>query len=102
MTTEIRDLDALDGEPHANPFPDTEPKTVRLRLDEGESVPAHTHPGRRIVLYLVDGEIELALGEDTHRVTAGDVARFDGDQEIEPRAIQDSTALIVLASRSET
>ncbi|WP_353633208.1 cupin domain-containing protein (plasmid) [Halobacterium sp. NMX12-1] len=101
MTPQIRDIDELEGEPHANPFPDAEPKTVRLSLGEGESVPAHSHPDRDIVFYLVEGEIELALGDDTHRLTAGDVARFDGDQDIAPKALAASTALIVLASRPE-
>jgi len=100
MTPQIRHLGDLEAEPHANPFPDTEPKTVRLALDEGDAVPAHSHPGRDIVFHLVEGEIELTLGDETHRVTAGDVARFGGDQDIAPRALADSTALIVLAARS--
>jgi len=101
MTPQIRALDDLDGEPHANPFPDSEPKTVRLTLDAGESVPPHDHPGREIVCYLVDGELELTLGDDTHRLTAGDVARFDGDQQISPEAVTDSTAVLVLATAAE-
>jgi len=100
MTT-IRTLDELDGQPHANVFPDREPKTVRLALDAGESVPAHSHPGRDIVLYLVEGRVELRLGDRTHEVTAGDIVRFEGDQDISPRAIEPSVALIVLAPRSE-
>jgi len=98
MTTQIRDLDELDGEPHANPFPNVEPKTVRLVLGEGESMPAHSHPGRDIVFYLIEGELELTLGDDAHLLNAGDVAHFDGDQEIAPKALADSTALIVLAA----
>ncbi len=99
--SEIRSLDDLEGEPHANPFPDAEPKTVRLTLAEGEDVPAHDHPDREIVLYLIEGALELQLGDETHEVAAGDVARFDGDQQISPRATADSTALLVLAPRSD-
>lgn len=95
--TDITSLDDLDGQPHANVFPDAEPKTVRLSLEAGQTVPEHTHPGRDIVLYVVDGDIELTLGEDTHELTGGDVARFSGDQDIAPRATSESTALIVLA-----
>ncbi|NHN42776.1 cupin domain-containing protein [Halorubellus sp. JP-L1] len=98
--TSIRPLDELDGHPHANVFPDAEPKTIRLTLDADESVAAHSHPDREIVFYLVDGAIELDLDGATHDLTAGDVARFDGDQEIAPRALEASTALIVLASRT--
>lgn len=97
----IRKLDELDGQPHANVFPDTEPKTIRLTLNGGEEVAPHSHPGREIVFYLVEGTVELQLGDQTRKLTAGDVARFDGDQEIAPRAVEKTTALIVLSHRSE-
>jgi quercetin dioxygenase-like cupin family protein len=100
MTT-MQTLDELDGQPHANVFPDREPKTVRLSLDADESVPAHSHSGRDIVLYLVEGEVELQLGDRTHELMAGEIARFEGEQEISPRAVEPSVALIVLAPRSE-
>jgi len=100
MTT-IRTLSDLDGAPHANAFPDSEPKTIRLTLDAGERVPAHAHPDREIVCYLVAGAIELQLDDQTHDLAAGDIAHFDGDQDIAPRAIEPSTALIVLASKPE-
>ena len=99
--TSIRTLVDLDGQPHANVFPDAEPKTIRLTLPEGEEVAPHSHPGRDIVLYLIEGTVELQLGDATHEVTAGDIARFDGDQEISPHAVEDSTALIVLANRPD-
>jgi len=99
--TTIRVLDDLEGEPHANAFPDAEPKTIRLTLAEGEKVPPHDHPDREIVFYLIEGEIELQLGEETHEVTAGDIAHFEGDQNVSPRAVEDSTALIVLAKRTD-
>jgi quercetin dioxygenase-like cupin family protein len=98
--TTIRALAALEDEPHANVFPESEPKTIRLSLDTGEQIPAHTHPDRDIVLYLVDGAVELQLGDETHDLTAGDIARFEGEQEISQRAVADSTALIVLAQRA--
>jgi quercetin dioxygenase-like cupin family protein len=97
----IETISELDGQPHANVFPGAEPKTVRLTLEEGGEVPPHSHPDREIVLYLLEGAIELRLGERTHDLTAGEIARFDGDQEISPRATERSTALIVLAPRSE-
>lgn len=98
--TEITALSELDGEPHANVFPESEPKTVRLSLDADERVAPHTHPGRDVVLYLLDGAIDLELDEETHSLAAGDVARFDGEREISPVAREPSTALVVLANRS--
>jgi quercetin dioxygenase-like cupin family protein len=99
--TTIRAPDDLEGAPHANAFPDAEPKTIRLTLGGGEEVPPHDHPDRNIVFYMIEGAIELQLGDQTHDLTAGDLARFDGDQVISPRAIEDSIALIVLARRSD-
>jgi quercetin dioxygenase-like cupin family protein len=99
--TAIKTLDDLDGQPHANVFPDDEPKTIRLTLDAGESIPEHDHPEREIIFYVVEGTIELTLGEDTHELTTDDIARFDGDQDISPTAKTESTALIVLAPGSE-
>lgn len=100
MTT-VRGLSELTGEPHATVFPDSEPKTIRLTLAEGEEVPRHSHPDRRIVCYLVSGTIELRLDDDVETLSAGDVARFDGERRISPRAVEDSTALLVLAKRTD-
>jgi quercetin dioxygenase-like cupin family protein len=96
----IRSLSELETAPHANVFPEHEPKTIRLELEAGEEVPSHTHPDREIVLYVVAGRLELCLGDDSYELNADEIARFDGDREISPRAIKDSTALIVLAKRA--
>ena len=101
MTT-VRTLSALDGEPHARVLPDAEPKTIRLTLAADVEIPAHTHPDREIVLYLVSGRIELRVGDETDTLAAGDIARFAGEREISPRAIEASTALIVLAPTDGT
>jgi quercetin dioxygenase-like cupin family protein len=98
----IHALDDLDGQPHATAFPDSEPKTIRLTLEAGESVAAHDHPDREIAFYLVEGELTVEIGADSYDLSAGDVARFDGDQRIAPHATADSTALIVLAERADS
>jgi len=43
---------------------------------------------------------ETTLGDDTVTVSAGEVARFDGAQDISPRAVADSEALLVLAEKA--
>lgn len=53
-----------------------------------------------MLCHLLDGWLELTLGDETHELAAGDIARFDSDQEITPHAIQASTALLVLAEQS--
>ena len=97
----IESIEQLEGKPHCNVFPTDEPKTIRLTLSEGEHVEPHSHPDREIVLYLISGELELRLDEDSHHVQAGDVVHFDGTRDISPSANADSTALLVLARKSE-
>lgn len=99
MTT-VHTLSELDGDPHAHVFPDAEPKTIRLTLTADEEIARHSHPDREIVLYLVSGAIELRVGDETNTLSAGDIARFDGDTQISPRALEDSVALLVLAPRA--
>lgn len=97
---DVVSLSDLEGEPHAVAFPDAEPKAVRLSLAAGESVPEHDHPDRQVLLYLLEGRLEVALGGETQEIAAFELVRFDGDQPISPTAIEDATALIVLAPRA--
>ncbi|MBX0324635.1 cupin domain-containing protein [Halomicroarcula sp. F13] len=90
-------LSDLDASGRAQLF-EGEPKTVRLTLSAGEEVPPHQHPGRDIVFHLLDGEVDLTLGETTLSLSASDVARFDGEQDISPAAVTDCEALLVLAT----
>lgn len=94
--TERADLDSLTDRPHADAF-DGEPRTVRLALDAGESVPEHTHPDRNVVVAVLDGELTLRLDGEDHDLTAGDLVRFDGRRRVEPEARTDATALVVLS-----
>ena len=98
--TERQHLAELEATPRARLF-DGEPRTVRLELAAGDRIPAHRHPDRQIVLHVLEGHLEVALGEDEYDVQSGDVIRFDGTQEVSPAAQADSTALLVLAPRPE-
>lgn len=98
--TEHVALANLEGRPHAQVF-EGEPKTIRLALDSGERITAHRHPDRQIVLHLLEGRLEVTLGENVHELTAGELVRFEGDQDIAPAALEDSTAVLVLASRAD-
>ena len=94
-------LDDLDAEPHARAFPGTEPKTVRLSLDAGESVAEHDHPDRTVLFHALEGAFDVALDGEEYHVEAGELLRFDGERSVEPTAVDDATALIVLAPRGE-
>ncbi|MFC4450925.1 cupin domain-containing protein [Halorussus aquaticus] len=99
--TETVALDDLTERPREVAFPGAEPKTVRLSLDAGEEVPAHRHPGREIVVHLVSGRLDVRVDGESNVLEPGDLLRFDGKREVSPKAEADSTALLVLAPRSE-
>jgi len=101
MTATTVALDALEGTPRAVAFGGEEPRTVRLSLDAGEEVAEHSHPGREIVCYLVSGRLRLRIDGEDHVLSAGDLARFDGEQSISPLAIEESVAVLVLARRAD-
>lgn len=82
--------------PHAEVFADP-PRTVRLALSAGESMPPHRHPGEAVLLHVLSGELELRLDGDARELAAGDLVRFDGEREIEPAAVTDAVALVVFA-----
>lgn len=93
-------LDALDGT--GRPFADDgEPEVVRLGLDAGESVAPHSHPGRNVVFFVLDGAFDVHLDGDSHRVETGECLRFDGEREVSPQATDEgaASALVVLAKR---
>jgi quercetin dioxygenase-like cupin family protein len=97
---ELASLGDLDGT--ARPFgDDSEPDVVRLALDAGASVAPHSHPGRGVVFYAVEGSFDVTVAGDSWRVEAGDCLRFDGDDEVSPAATDDgpATALVVLGRR---
>lgn len=87
-------LDSLEGYPHASVF-DQGPKTVRLALDEGDGVAAHSHPGRDVLIAVLEGTVEVELDEESLTAETGDVVRFDGEREVSPEAVTAATALVV-------
>jgi quercetin dioxygenase-like cupin family protein len=97
-TTELVRLSDLAGDGRGVLF-EGEPRTVRLALDAGDSVPPHEHPGREIICHVLEGELTMTLGETDHELVAGDVLRFDGNQDISPTAETDAVALLVLAKQ---
>jgi quercetin dioxygenase-like cupin family protein len=94
-------LTEMDASPLERVFDDVEPRTNLLRLAAGEHVPEHRHPDRRILFYLIEGEITLRVGEETALLRAGDLAQFDGGRDISPAARADSRALVVLVPRND-
>lgn len=100
MAVELVALEDVEGTPHGELF-EGEPTTIRLSLSAGQEIAPHQHPDRQLVFHLLSGAVTVTLGEDEYDLEPGDVARFDGDQYVSPRAREDSTALLVLAPRAE-
>ncbi len=76
----IKNISNLKDSQHVNIFPNKKPKTIRLKLDEGEKVDLHRHPKRKIIFYLIDGSIELTIEDETLKLEAGDIAHFSGEK----------------------
>jgi len=98
---ETASLEDLTETPREVAFPGSEPKILRLTLDAGEEVPAHSHPDREIVIYAVSGRLDVRVDGESNVLEAGDLLRFDGREEVSPTAEEDSTALLVLAQRAD-
>jgi len=94
-------LDDLTDAPHAEVFDIDDPRVVRLRLAAGEEIPRHRHPESNVVVHLVSGRMYLAVGDENYDLEAGDVVRFDGNREVSPRAVEDATALVVFAPKTD-
>lgn len=94
---DITAIDDLEETPHAEVFERREPRTVRLQLAADQRIPRHQHPGTNIVLYLLEGQLELTLDDEEYSLSTGDLIRFSGDCEISPYAIEESKAVLVFA-----
>ena len=96
---EITAIDDLDGTPAAEVF-GSMPRTVRLRLEAGEELPEHRHPGETVVLHLLSGRLSLSLDGEDYELDPDELIRFDGGRTISPRALSDSVAVLVFCPNS--
>ncbi|SEO77625.1 Cupin domain protein [Halogranum amylolyticum] len=44
---------------------------LEFELPPGEEIPPHIHHNEEEILYVIDGEIESRVGEETHKALAG-------------------------------
>lgn len=87
-------------EPHAELFETPRPRAVRLSLDAGQSMPAHTHPESDVLIHVVEGRMTVELDGEPYEAAAGDLLRFDGRREVAPRAETDAVAVVTFAPRA--
>ncbi|WP_276259542.1 cupin domain-containing protein [Haloglomus litoreum] len=95
-------IDDPTEEPHAELFETPRPRAVRLSLDAGRSMPAHTHPESDVLLHVVEGRMTVELDGEAYDCEAGDLLRFDGRREVAPRAETDAVAVVTFAPRATT
>jgi len=69
---------------------------AEFRLEQGAGLPRHSHPHEQTG-YLVSGEIELTIGDETHQVKQGDSWCIAGDVEHKATAHEDSVAIEVFS-----
>lgn len=67
-----------------------------VRCEAGASFPEHQHPHEQTVIVL-EGELELQVGGETHRLTPGVVLPIPGHTPHAGRAIVDSRVLDVFS-----
>ena len=96
---ETWDLSTLDVEPHHPRILHSsrgEARSIALHLPAGEELQDH-QVHERAHLFVVDGEVEVARGEETVRGGRGFLAVFDPGERHEVRARSDARLLLVLA-----
>ena len=69
---------------------------AEFRLEHGADLPRHSHPHEQTG-YLVSGEIELSIGDETHQVKPGDSWCIAGGVEHKATALEDSVAIEVFS-----
>ena len=69
---------------------------VEFRLEAGANLPLHSHPHEQTG-YLVSGEMELTIGGEVHKVSAGDSWCIPGAVEHSAVAHEDSVAIEVFS-----
>ena len=69
-------------------------------LPPGKTSP-HFHPGVEL-LYLIEGELELSIGTDSHQLSAGDAIYFDSIQKHAYRSIGQGRCTAVVVTSGST
>lgn len=84
----------------ANEMPGSEQTFGVVTIYPGERNPLHSHPNCEELLYVVSGECEHLLGEETYRLGAGSVIRIPRGIKHWARCISDEPLTAVIAFSS--
>lgn len=70
-------------------------RSLLFRLEAAEGVPRHAHPGARVVLAVLSGELHVATGEGTRLLSAAGVLTHDGNEPLSLEAARPGTQVLV-------
>lgn len=70
-------------------------KVVRKKLDAGQSIPPHNHPGEDVLIQVTSGALKILLDDQPFEVQAGELVQFDGDLMVTLEATLDQTVFVV-------
>ncbi|HID86903.1 MAG TPA: cupin domain-containing protein [Anaerolineae bacterium] len=73
---------------------------VQVTLEEGAVVPAHNHPHEQVG-YVVEGELEMTIAGETHRLQAGDSYLAPANVEHSARAARRTVVIDAFAPPRE-
>ena len=73
---------------------------VHFILEEGAVVPSHSHPHEQVG-YVVEGELEMTVAGETHRLQAGDSYLAPANVEHSARAAQRTVVIDAFAPPRE-
>src|SRR4051795_11918257 len=95
-TWDIRSLDVQPHQPQILRSDDGAARAIAILLPAGEQLQEH-EVHEHAYLVVVDGDVELTQGGDTHRAGVGTVAHWVPQERHEVRATSDARLLLVLA-----
>lgn len=67
-----------------------------VAIEAGQKNPLHAHPNCEEVLYLISGELEHSLGEEVHRLKAGDAIRVPAGVKHDAKCVGTGPATMVV------
>ncbi|WP_102126691.1 cupin domain-containing protein [Deinococcus planocerae] len=70
-------------------------RSLLFHLDAGEGVPRHGHPGARVVLAVLSGEVHVTTDEGTRTLHGAEVITHDGNEPLALEADQSDTRVLV-------
>lgn len=70
-------------------------RSLLFHLNAGEGVPRHGHPGARVVIAVLSGELRITMDEGTRTLHGAEVMAYDGAQPLALEAAQAGTRVLV-------